>query len=184
MLSVSLRVMASSITGDRDPWVRTALGVKGTARKPDLLGLAEAPYHPSAISLDARKARLYDRGLLIFLRHWRPCLAKSSPWFVYILECVNGRLYTGITIDIERRFKQHKEGRGAMFTRLNRPRHMIGATVCLDRSEASRLEAQVKTLSTAQKRSLAAAWRQVYVLPTTIAAVPAAATPKAVDDTF
>lgn len=97
-------------------------------------------------------------------------MAQSPPWFVYILECVNGRLYTGITIDIERRFKEHKAGRGAMFTRLNRPRHMIGATVCLDRSEASRLEAHIKTLSTDKKRTLAAAWRQSYALPPSVAA--------------
>lgn len=105
-----------------------------------------------------------------FVRHRRSCLAQSPPWFVYILECVNGRLYTGITIDIERRFKEHKAGRGAMFTRLNRPRHMIGATVCLDRSEASRLEAHIKTLSAEKKRIMAAAWRRIYVLPASIAA--------------
>lgn len=57
-----------------------------------------------------------------------------------------------------------------MFTRLNRPRHMIGATVCVDRSEASRLEAHIKTLSTDKKRALATAWRQIYTLPASVAA--------------
>lgn len=136
------------------------------------------------MSLDACWARFYDQGLLLSLRSRRFCLTQSSPWFVYILECVNGRLYTGITIDIERRFTEHKKGRGALFTRINRPRHLLGVTVCFNRSEASRLEAQVKTLSAAQKRALAAAWRRLYVLPPSIAGPHSAAEAKAADDSL
>jgi putative endonuclease len=82
----------------------------------------------------------------------------ESPWFVYVLECRNGRLYTGITTNLEDRFSKHCRGKGAMFTRMNRPLLMIGATPCRNRSEASRLEWQVKLLKPQQKRALAVEW--------------------------
>lgn len=85
--------------------------------------------------------------------------ANPKPsWFVYLIECKNGRLYTGITKDLEKRFAKHMSGKGAMFTRLNRPSHIIATKSCKDRSEASKLECAVKKLSVAQKRSLAATW--------------------------
>lgn len=84
--------------------------------------------------------------------------AVARPWFVYLLECHNGRLYAGVTVDLAARFAQHRSGKGAMFTRLNTPRRMLAAQSCASRSEAQRLEAQVKRLSVAAKRSLAAQW--------------------------
>jgi putative endonuclease len=80
------------------------------------------------------------------------------PWFVYLLECRNGRLYAGITVDLAARFAQHCSGKGAMFTRLNAPRRMLAAQACASRSEALKLEARVKRLSVTAKRSLAAQW--------------------------
>ena len=82
----------------------------------------------------------------------------SGDWFVYVLECANGRLYTGITTDLERRFQQHKSGKGAMFTRLNRPARMLASMPCKNRSEASKLEWNIKKLSVQQKRALVAQW--------------------------
>jgi putative endonuclease len=79
-------------------------------------------------------------------------------WFVYLLECLNGRLYTGITTDLRQRLDRHRSGKGAMFTRLNPPSHFIGARSCQNRSEASKLEAAIKRLTPAQKRALAAEW--------------------------
>ena len=81
-----------------------------------------------------------------------------SRWFVYLLECNNGRLYTGITTDVKARFNKHSSGKGAMFTRLNRPSHIIGMRKCRDRSEASKLEAAIKRLGPEQKRIIAARW--------------------------
>jgi putative endonuclease len=83
---------------------------------------------------------------------------KFSPWFVYLLECVNGRLYAGITTDLEARFRKHSSGKGAMFTKLNRPSHIIAAKPCKNRSAASKLECKVKRLAPAQKRAIAAKW--------------------------
>lgn len=82
----------------------------------------------------------------------------SSPWFVYILECANDYLYTGITTDVARRFREHVAGRGAAFTRMNKPRRMLAFTTCPDRSQASRLEAHIKRLPAADKRRLCRLW--------------------------
>jgi len=87
-----------------------------------------------------------------------PAAASPRPWFVYLLECRNGRLYAGVTVDLARRFAQHCAGKGAMFTRLNAPRRMLAARPCATRSEALKLEARVKRLSVQGKRQLAAQW--------------------------
>lgn len=85
-------------------------------------------------------------------------IGANNVWFVYLLECVNGRLYTGITPDLDERFRKHAAGKGAMFTRLNKPLRMIAAIPCTDRSEASRLERLMKGLAPMQKRLMAEQW--------------------------
>lgn len=82
----------------------------------------------------------------------------DRPWFVYLLECRNGRLYTGVTVDLAGRFAAHRSGKGAMFTRLNPPRRMLAAQPCVGRSEALKLEHRVKQLRVEEKRRLAAQW--------------------------
>ena len=82
-----------------------------------------------------------------------------SPWFVYILECENGRLYTGITTDVARRYREHATGKGAAYTRMNKPRRMLAFTSCADRAAASRLEARIKRLSAPHKMALGESWK-------------------------
>jgi putative endonuclease len=84
--------------------------------------------------------------------------ASAKPWFVYLLECRNGRLYTGIAVDLAARFAAHRSGKGAMFTRLNPPRRMLAAQPCASRSEALKLEHAVKQLRVPAKRALARQW--------------------------
>jgi putative endonuclease len=85
-----------------------------------------------------------------------------NPWFVYILECENGRLYTGITTDLDRRFQEHRSGQGAMFTRLNQASRMLAALSCKDRSEASKREWAIKQLGAKEKRALASQWPIIF----------------------
>ena len=87
------------------------------------------------------------------------------PWYLYLLECQNGRLYSGITTDLGARFAKHQRGKGAMFTRLNRPRRIVAATVFANRAEASKAEYKMKQLSAAQKLALAATWARLPDLP-------------------
>lgn len=91
--------------------------------------------------------------------------AQNSVWYVYLLECANGKLYTGITPDLNERFRKHSVGKGAMFTRLNRPERMIAAKPCENRSEATRLERLIKGLTPSQKRFMAAQWPLQESLP-------------------
>lgn len=76
----------------------------------------------------------------------------GKPWFLYILECDGGRLYTGITVDVEARFKAHASGRGAKFTRSYPPRRIVHVETHADRSSALRAEYAIKKLSPDAKR--------------------------------
>lgn len=77
-------------------------------------------------------------------------------WFVYILECADRSLYTGITVDVDRRFAEHAAGKGARYTRAHPPHRVLARFPHPDRSSASRAEAAIKRLTAAQKRALAA----------------------------
>jgi putative endonuclease len=74
-----------------------------------------------------------------------------NRWFVYLLECENGRLYTGISTDVEKRFAAHLSGKGAFFTRLNRPKRILGAHPFPDRSSALRAEAALRRRTRPEK---------------------------------
>ena len=82
----------------------------------------------------------------------------SEIWYLYLLECKNGRLYTGITPDVSERFKKHRRGKGAMFTRLNPPLRIVAARPYESRSLASKAERRMKGLTPVQKRQIASAW--------------------------
>ncbi|MFC1500873.1 GIY-YIG nuclease family protein [Elusimicrobiota bacterium] len=68
-------------------------------------------------------------------------------WYVYILQCQNGKLYTGTTNDVERRIKKHREGKGARYTRIFGVDSLLYKEEYKTRSEALRREAQIKGLT-------------------------------------
>ena len=82
-------------------------------------------------------------------------MTSSKTWFVYLIECVDGSLYTGITVDLAARFKAHREGRGARCMRLHPPLRMLAAEAYPDRSAASKAEYRIKQLTPAAKRAYA-----------------------------
>ena len=79
-------------------------------------------------------------------------------WYLYLIQCKNGRIYTGITPDLRARFEAHCAGKGALFTRLNPPQRMLAAQPFDGRSAARRAEIQMKGLTPGQKRFLASRW--------------------------
>ena len=81
-------------------------------------------------------------------------------WFVYLLECRNGKIYTGITTDVERRFDEHLSGTGAKFTRANPPVQILAFKPCMNRSEASSIEYNIIRLKPSQKRELGEIWNK------------------------
>lgn len=78
-------------------------------------------------------------------------VATVSGWWLYVLECHGGTLYTGIARDVDARFAAHVNGTGAMFTRLNRPVKILGRAALPSRGEALSLEYAFKQLSRSRK---------------------------------
>jgi putative endonuclease len=76
------------------------------------------------------------------------------PYFVYILECEDGSLYTGITTDVERRFAEHKSGIGSNFTRAKKAKRIVYTKQYPGRSSASKREAEIKAWPRARKLTL------------------------------
>lgn len=83
---------------------------------------------------------------------------SDSPWFVYLLVCRNGHIYTGVTPHLERRLTAHRLGKGAKYTRSNPPERVLAINRCKDKSTAMRLEIQVKRMRRETKILLAKAW--------------------------
>jgi putative endonuclease len=75
-------------------------------------------------------------------------------WFVYLIECRNGSIYTGIAVDVAARYAAHAAGKGARYTRANPPARLLASFPCADRGAASRAEAAIKRLDAAEKRAL------------------------------
>lgn len=75
-----------------------------------------------------------------------------TAWFLYVLECRDGSLYTGITVNVQKRFDTHKAGKGAKYTRSHPPQRVLAIVEYADRSAASRAEHAVKLLPLVQKR--------------------------------
>lgn len=83
--------------------------------------------------------------------------AASRPWFLYLIECADGSIYTGITTDVAARYAAHAEGKGARYTRAHPPARLLGWEAHPDRSAASKAEYRIKRLTAAAKRAYAAA---------------------------
>ncbi len=77
-------------------------------------------------------------------------------WYVYMLKCQNGAIYTGVTEDIERRLKVHTLGKGGHYTNYNRPREVLHKEPIKDRLEAEQRERQIKRWSRVKKLALIA----------------------------
>lgn len=76
-------------------------------------------------------------------------------WHVYLIECEDGSIYTGIAVDVAKRYAAHCAGKGAKYTRSRKPRQLLVSLVTRNRSTASQLEHAIKQLSPVQKRQLA-----------------------------
>ena len=75
-------------------------------------------------------------------------------WFLYIIQCRDKSLYTGITTDISRRLKQHNAGKGAIYTRNKAPVKLVYQQAMINQSEARKRECFIKSLPRTEKVSL------------------------------
>ena len=80
----------------------------------------------------------------------------NKKYYVYIILTVNNKLYCGYTDDVERRYKLHKEGRGAKFTRANKPFKLVYTKEFDNKQDAQKEEYRIKHLSRKQKEALIA----------------------------
>ena len=82
-------------------------------------------------------------------------MEEEKEWWVYIIACSDGSLYTGITTDRERRIAEHNDSKkGAKYTRNRRPVDLVYSEMHPDRSTASKREYEIKKLSRAEKLKL------------------------------
>ena len=79
----------------------------------------------------------------------------NRPWFLYVVHCSDGTLYTGVTTDIGRRIHEHNTGsRGAKYTKTRRPVRLIYRVGFENRSIAQRAEHKFKKLTRKQKNEV------------------------------
>lgn len=81
--------------------------------------------------------------------------SRTAPWYVYMIRCGDGSLYTGTALNPEARFIQHAQGTGARYTRSHVPLAIVYTEACVDRSAACRREAQLKRYTKHEKERLA-----------------------------
>lgn len=82
---------------------------------------------------------------------------ENKLWFVYMLRCGDGTLYTGITDDVAKRLAAHRSGKGAKYTKGRSPLTLHYVERFESKGEALRREAAIKKLPASQKRSMISA---------------------------
>jgi putative endonuclease len=75
----------------------------------------------------------------------------DRTWYIYLLRCADGTLYTGITVDPQRRERCHNAGRGSRYTRIRLPVRLVASLALSSRLEAIRLERRVKKYTPQRK---------------------------------
>jgi putative endonuclease len=78
-----------------------------------------------------------------------------KPWYVYLIECRDGNIYTGIAVDVAARYVAHVKGKGARYTRSHPPKRLLAAIAYPDHSSALSAEYAVKQMTPSEKRAYA-----------------------------
>jgi putative endonuclease len=78
--------------------------------------------------------------------------APASPWFVYLLECRGGSIYTGVAVDVAARYAAHASGKGARYTRSHPPLRLLATLEYPDQSSALKAEYRIKQMTAPAKR--------------------------------
>jgi len=95
----------------------------------------------------------------------------ATPWYLYMIRCKNGHLYTGISTDLERRFQQHLDSasgvvgaKGAKYLRGKGPLKMVYSTALDNRSQALKMESKIKKLKRSEKEKVIAGENQLPLI--------------------
>lgn len=81
-------------------------------------------------------------------------VSMKKEWYLYILRCGDGTLYTGIAMDVEQRLAAHRSGKGAKYTRGRGPLELVYTENCGIHSDALKRELQIKRLTREQKEQM------------------------------
>ena len=79
---------------------------------------------------------------------------SMQRYYIYIIRCENGELYTGITNDVQKRFESHKSGKGAKYTKSHIPKSIEAIWQTGNKSNALKLEFRIKKLKKQEKELL------------------------------
>jgi putative endonuclease len=110
---------------------------------------------PGDIPLRENEKENSEKGMVIRFIRVNNVSMKQSKWFVYMIQSEKGHLYTGITTDVERRFKEHSDSKkGAKYFRGKVPVEVVYQKTFKDRSSASKYEAAIKKMPRANKIKL------------------------------
>ena len=78
----------------------------------------------------------------------------EKVWYIYMIRCKGDVLYTGITTDVQRRFKEHESGKGAKFLRGKAPLQLVYQQQVGNHSDALKTELKIKKLSKLEKEAM------------------------------
>ena len=78
---------------------------------------------------------------------------RAGAWTLYLIECLDGSIYTGIAVDVAARYAAHVAGKGARYTRMHPPAQLLACIEYPDHSSALKAEYRVKQLTAAAKRA-------------------------------
>lgn len=80
---------------------------------------------------------------------------RRKSWFLYLIECEDLSIYTGIAVDVAARFSAHQKGAGARYTRAHPPKRLLAVVAYPSRSAASQAEYMIKQMTPREKRAFA-----------------------------
>tara|TARA_B100000214_G_C23822956_1_gene560551 strand:+ start:77 stop:340 length:264 start_codon:yes stop_codon:yes gene_type:complete len=79
-------------------------------------------------------------------------LSSNKDWTLYVVECNDGSLYTGVTTDIHRRIREHNGNKkGSKYTRARQPVKLVYTEIHISRSHAQKRESEIKRMSRKKK---------------------------------
>jgi UV DNA damage endonuclease len=142
------------VTWDREPMFHISSPIKGWTgphprRHHDFINLRDFPQHWNELTVTVEvEAKAKEVAVLKLIRQ------LSERWFVYILRCADGSLYTGIAKDVNQRLEQHNAGMASRYTRGRLPVTVIYREGSMPKGTALRRELAIKALSRKSKEAL------------------------------
>lgn len=89
---------------------------------------------------------------------------SNRPWFVYLLRCNDGSLYTGVSTDVPRRCREHTAGTASRYTRARLPVRLVYQESVANRSAALKRELAIKAMTRSEKLNLIQARQDPHVV--------------------